>query len=115
MTIQTVAEKAGDIPKGLATKLGQGAATLGLLLAIVLEATGTNLDPDTLKVAGAGWIALLITMAGRFAQAYAKYRDAPGLDGGLLEDIDELPVDTDESLSAPEQATPGTTLRPPNV
>ena len=102
MSLNETVKRAGEIPVGLATKLGVYAGVGGILVALLLEATGTNLDPDTLKAAGGGWLALLVTMAGRFAQAYAKYRDAPGTESGLVdEDLDELPEDTDESESPP--------------
>jgi hypothetical protein len=96
--------KDGQIPVGLATKLGTYTTVAGILVALILEATGTNLDPDTLKVAGGGLIALLTTMVGRFAQAYAQYRDVPV---GVIEDGSEMAEeDHDESQAPPVLKTP---------
>jgi hypothetical protein len=101
MSLNETVKRASEIPVGLGTKIGVYSGVAGILLALFLEATGTNLDPDTLKALGGGWGALLLTAAGRFAQAYAKYRDAPGIESGLVDEDDELPADTDESVSPP--------------
>lgn len=65
------------IPKGLATKLGVGGGVIAAVLAVLAEIFDVEMDTETLVGLISSVVLLVTTMAGRFAQAYAQYRDAP--------------------------------------
>lgn len=99
-----------SIPTGLATQLGIAGFLAYLVIGLLVQfVPGFDLDDDTMKILAAGLAPLVATQLGRYAQAYAKYRDAPGTESGLVEGDDEkvaAELDTDESVSPPTAANP---------
>lgn len=65
------------IPEGLATKLGKFGGPLVIALGALADATGVSLDGTSEKTFWAGLGLIALTMAGRYLQAYAHYRNAP--------------------------------------
>lgn len=65
------------IPEGLATKLGKYGALLAIVIGVLAEVFDVEVNAETFAAFGGSVLLLATTMAGRFAQAYALYRDAP--------------------------------------
>ena len=66
-----------SIPEGLATKLGKYGALASAVLAALAAIFDVELNAETLAAFVGSIVLLVTTMAGRFAQATALYRDSP--------------------------------------
>lgn len=65
------------IPEGLATKLGKYGALVAAILAALAGVFDVELNTETLAAFAGSIVLLVTTMAGRYAQAAAIYRDSP--------------------------------------
>lgn len=103
--------KAPVIPEGLATKLGKWGALAALLLTLVQEA-GVDLDLTSKETLRSSILLAVVTMAGRYLQAAAVFRDAPSPaqtddasgEVDLLDAIVDAPLPAEGAL---EEAYPG--------
>lgn len=68
------------IPLGFASKLGVYSTAALSIVALVTAVLDGDHTPETLVALAAAVITLATTLWGRFMQAYAIYRDKPGLE-----------------------------------
>jgi hypothetical protein len=97
--------KAPVIPEGLATKLGKYGALVAAILAALAGIFDVELNAETLAAFAGSILLLVTTMAGRFAQAYAQYRDAPS-PFQIVTDLIENDGDLDEFEDFIEERAP---------
>jgi hypothetical protein len=91
------------IPEGLATKLGKYGALVTAVLAAAAGIFDVELNTETLAAFGGSLLLLVTTMAGRFAQAAALYRDSPKDVLETLVDYADNFEDTIEDKSPPTE------------
>jgi hypothetical protein len=77
------------IPLGFASKLGVYSAAVLAIAALVTAVLNGDHSAETLTALAGAVITLATTLAGRFAQAYAIYRDSPSL-GSLVQGVEVM-------------------------
>lgn len=92
------------IPEGLATKLGKYGALVAAVLAALAGIFDVELNTETLAAFAGSIVLLVTTMAGRFAQATALYRDSPkDILETLVDYADEFEDDVEETAPTDEE------------
>lgn len=119
-----------NIPVGVTTWLGIAGAAVQYVTALVILLVGDHTDAAIAALATAT-TTLVTVLGGRYAQAYAWYRDAPSVkqedDASGEPDIDDLEIDDEPVTGAPTEAElsamyqgerqpePGDPVAPPGV
>lgn len=95
------------IPIGLGTATGLGVAAAAFVGGIVSVFVNGDHTPETIMAFATATVTLVTVLAGRFAQAYALYRDAPSSVRGvtnILGSVGSL-LPTDEEIAEFEAAS----------
>jgi hypothetical protein len=104
------------IPIGLGTSTGLGTAAALFVGGVVSLFIDGDHTPETIMSFAAATVTLVTVLAGRFAQAYALYRDAPsvrnvlGVAGSLLPTDEEISEFEATRAASQEQAAPESSL-----